>query len=582
MYAKVEEEIARKLQYVDMLQYRTTELNNEDFAKTWADLGMFDSIDLKAMYTVVHSRAFEENMKKQDVEQKKIAALNEKISILKQRIRDYAAKQGKPDPGFATPEELEESKAEETAPATPPKPEPPAPAGGGAGAPSGAGGMMLSPDSDIKEEGEPGGGANPPAGGGTENPPAGGNGQTPPAAGAEGDPDLIDVVDDAAQATARIKGLLLTLERDDLNGALIRYDIYSRLEESIGLLMQWVGPNFSDSEQLQLNIVSKEDKQDDLLKAILEFGDKFGTNIVQVEVEECKGAYDRYNTLTDALAAYKGSDPKKLQDAIKMSYPGEAKAGLFDSDKFVNQDGSIKTEILAAEMKKRADSEFVRAWAGQKKIEKDLPELTKMAEDIVEEFNNNGFKGYEAIDDFIRPTETKVGEHVIPRGVIPILKTLEKVSAPELTVLTDELRSMDVRDPKPIVTKISDIVMPKQQKFIEEANTILRIVDKYGGMVKLIKQVQELAEMQKRLRELIEQAGETGGDVEEGGGAPPAAKPTVQALVDMLVKAGWAKADAEKKVKELKDSGATEDEIKKRIENGEFKPPVPPAPPATP
>jgi hypothetical protein len=542
MYAKVEQEIARQLQYIDMLQCRTGELIGEDFAAVWGDLGMYDSLDLNAMRVIVEAKRFEEDMKRQNVDEK-IAELNGRISELTGRIQKYCEENGLSD---------EEPAAPAPAPGTTPPPAAP-PADAGSSAP-----LFLDPP--APEAGE-GGAAPPPAGEGTGEaaPPAEGTGEAAPPAGEgpaaespapESEGGLINIVDDETLEKAREMRRDLRQQRDDLQGCVVRYEVYASLADSIKDALNWVGPNVTQTEVLQLNIVDTDEKISEMLGSLIELGERIKTDVRAAEEMGGKGAYDRFMYLSLALETYlaqpnAAQSEGKLLAVLKAVYPDEAVK--FDAD-FVNEQGVIKVDAVKEEIGKRKARELGMAWLAQKSIEKALPEITAMAREIVEEFRSNNFPSHPAVNDLVSLTPVKDADEkvIASKGVIPILDTLRRVLIPELARITDDMQR--IGDEEQLKGRITNIAIPKEQQVIELCNQMQRLIDKYGSTKEIIERIRKLIEHQRKVLEWLKML--------ELGEISPA---------EMLVNLGWPEKAANRKLDELEQSGLTEETIKQNI-----------------
>jgi hypothetical protein len=479
---KVEEAIAKALRHIDILQWRTSELRMQNFLNTWDDLGRYDSLDLRELGVAVQSNRSDEEIKMANIEDRK-ATLSGEISELKQAIRRYCEKNDIPVEGQGF---------------MPRPPEEPAGAEGGEGGEEGGeeGNISLHgsalPFFAQNENGE-----------GGEGPEAEG-GEAPPEA-----PQKDVINNDLELLGARYLGWKKEQELDDLEGAEARYNIFKNIEEALNEAGKWVGPNFYETDVLQLNIVNWLDKQADVIRALMALGKKIEA-IRDVQSDDAVAALSRFMDLCSAARGYnKGAaqSEERLLMMTKRIYPNDIeKLEAKFRDK---ETGTIDAGALLDEIQRFKVNELATAWASQKTIVEDLPEARKTAEEIRDEFIDNGFEGSDAVHDLTRkaPDVEEAGEddgrtRSRGRGIIPTLLTLERVLAPDLVRLSDDLQQRS--DENEILLRIDDVVLPEQMQLVVECEHMLKVIRKYVEVGELIRQIRRLRQLQEAVRIALE------------------------------------------------------------------------------
>ncbi len=477
IYAKIEEEIARKLKHIDILQWRTSELRNQNFLDTWELLGMFDSLDFEALRVVVWSNRKSEETKRDGIEEKK-ATLSGEISELKIAIRKYCEKNNLSveDYGFI-PRPKEEAK------------EPPAEAGDAE-----SGETSLHPyDTSFFTDVE----------GDVEAPEEnGGEAEIRPEE--EPEEDTGRIKSEAELLEARYLGWEKEQELLDLAGAEKRYEIFKGVEDALDKARRWVGPNFYETDLLQLNIVDKLDKQQDLINALKGLGKKIEA-IKDIQSDDAIAALSRYIDLVKAARGYSeggAESGERLIRLIKRIYPDE----IDSLDKrFRNEDKTIDVDGLLQEIQKRKVRERATAWSSQKTIAETMPELVRTADAIREEFIDNRFEGHELVADLTR-TMSDIEADDKGKGIIPTLLTLERVLAPDLTRLTDDIQQRS--DDSDILLIINETILPRQIQVIKECEHMLKILQKVQDMGKVLERLRRIRTLLEAIRRNIELGGE--------------------------------------------------------------------------
>ena len=474
---KIEEAIAKALKHIDILQWRTSELRRQNFLNTWDDLGRYDSFDLRELGVAVRSNRSDEEIKMANIEDKK-ATLGGEISELKQAIRRYCEKNNIPVEGQGF---------------IPRPPEEPAGEEGGEEGNTSLHGSAL-PFFTRNENGE------------------GGESQDPEAEGGEAPPEAPqkDVINnDLELLGARYLGWEKEQELKDLEGAEARYNIFKNIEVAIEEAGKWVGPNFYETDMLQLNIVSRLDKQADVVRALVALGKKIEA-IRDVQSDDAVAALSRFMDLCNAARGYnKGAaqSEERLLRMVRQIYPNDIeKLEAKFRDK---ETGTIDAGALLDEIQRFKVNELATAWASQKTIVEDLPEVRKTAEEIRDEFIDNGFEGSDAVHDLTREApnveETDEGggkARSKGKGIIPTLLTLERVLAPDLVRLTDDLQQRS--DDNEILLRIDDVVLPEQMQMVVECEHMLKVIRKYIEVGELIRQIRRLRQLEDAVRIAIE------------------------------------------------------------------------------
>jgi hypothetical protein len=466
----VEEEIARALRHIDLLQLRTTELRNEDFMHTWDKVGQFDSLDLRELEKALQANLSEEGTKQANLEEK-MATISGQISELKEAIRKYCDEKGYPETRQKfIPRPMDDGPSEEEE----------ATAANFADANATIIDGELEGASEVEETSE-----------------------------AEGDAAK-GIDSDAALLEACYRGWELTAELGDLSESNDRYKIFKTIEDALAMAGEWVGPNFYETEMYQINIVNPRDKQSSILGMLGQVGDMV-SDLKDMQLENALGALGKYKALCKATDNYAmgGSDSERdLLAAVKFAYPMER--DKFESKYYDADTGEVNTAALLAEIQKRKDRERSMAWAAQNDISESLPKIVTAAREVLEDLQTNGFEKHSLVNDLARKMRAgfiEDPEDTDRDGIIPTLGTMQMVLAPELVRLTDIMQHIIGDDE--VRRMIDEQITPEQMKILDESDYIIMTVNRYLGMKVMLDIVRSLRDRQIA----IELAAQFGGEL---------------------------------------------------------------------
>ena len=88
------------------------------------------------------------------------------------------------------------------------------------------------------------------------------------------------------------------------------------------------------------------------------------------------------------------------------------------------------------------------------------------------------------------------------KGIIPTFLMLERVLAPDLVRLSDDLQQRS--DDNEILLRIDDVVLPEQMQLVVECEHMLKVIRKYVEVGELIRQIRRLRQLEETVRIAIE------------------------------------------------------------------------------